>query len=96
MKFFLSWSVYGLFRVIFLKYAYIFYFYGSIRKIHFFFIRIQVINIEKIKENIVINNCVEIHEYHDIKVSNELGFFCNKCKDGVIGFHPINDGENNF
>ena len=55
-----------------------------------------IINIEKIKENIVINNCVEIHEYHDIKVSNELGFFCNKCKDGVIGFHPINDGENNF
>ena len=48
-----------------------------------------IINIEKIKEKIIINNCIEIHEYHDIKVSNELGFFCNKCKDGVMGFHPI-------
>ena len=45
-----------------------------------------IIDIEKIKHKIIFDNCVTIHEYYDIKTANELGFFCNNCKDGIMGF----------
>jgi hypothetical protein len=49
-----------------------------------------ILNIDKLKEKFNLNNCVEIHEYNDIKVANELGFYCNNCKDAVIGFSQNN------
>jgi hypothetical protein len=45
-----------------------------------------IIDIEKIKEKIKFNDCVTIHEYYEMKMSNELGFYCNKCKDGIMGY----------
>jgi hypothetical protein len=39
-----------------------------------------VLNVKKLKEKFSFNNCVIIREYNDIKVANELGFFCNRSK----------------
>jgi hypothetical protein len=49
-----------------------------------------ILNVNKLRKKFKLNNCVEIHEYDDIKVANELGFFCNNCKDGIMGFNLNN------
>ena len=54
-----------------------------------------IMNIKKLKEKFIFDNCITIHEYFDIKSANELGFFCNKCKDGIMGFIPNNELSKN-
>ena len=54
-----------------------------------------IIDIKKLKEKFILNNCVTIHEYNDSKVANELGFICNNCKDGIMGFSPNNEHSKN-
>jgi hypothetical protein len=49
-----------------------------------------VFNIDRLKKKFNLSNCVIIHEYNDIKIANELGFYCNSCKDAIIGFSPSN------
>jgi hypothetical protein len=50
-----------------------------------------IFNINRLKEKFNLNNCVTIHEYNDIKIANELGFYCNNCKDAIIGFNQNNE-----
>ena len=54
-----------------------------------------IIDIEKIKKKFPFNNCIKIHEFNDIKTANELGFFCDDCKDGIMGFNPNNKQTEN-
>jgi hypothetical protein len=46
-----------------------------------------VLDIDSLKTKLQLDDCVEIHDYIDIKVANELGFYCTKCKDGIMGFN---------
>jgi hypothetical protein len=46
-----------------------------------------ILNVNTLKEKFNLDGCIKIHEYNDIKVANELGFYCNSCKDAVIGFN---------
>jgi hypothetical protein len=50
-----------------------------------------IINIDKIKQKMGFDDCVKIHEYNDFRIANELGFYCNICKDGIMGFSPNNE-----
>ena len=49
-----------------------------------------IMEIEKLQKNFAFDNCISIHECNDIKIANELGFYCNKCKDSIIGLNPNN------
>jgi hypothetical protein len=51
----------------------------------------RIIDIDKIKEKIKPDKCVTVHKYYDIKIANELGFFCSNCNDAIIGFLSINE-----
>jgi hypothetical protein len=42
----------------------------------------------EIRHKLHLDACVEVHDYFDIKAGAELGLFCNKCLDGVMGMHP--------
>jgi hypothetical protein len=54
-----------------------------------------ILNIDKLREKFNLDKCVEIHEYNEIKTANELGFYCSKCKDAVMGFSQNNNETNN-
>ena len=47
-----------------------------------------VLNTEKLKIKLALDNCIETHDYIDIKIANELGLICTICKDGIIGLNP--------
>lgn len=49
-----------------------------------------VLDIETLKKEFRLDNCIETHDYVDIKVANELGLFCTICKDGIMGLNPKN------
>jgi hypothetical protein len=47
-----------------------------------------VFSLDKIKNRLNFPDCVVIHVNDDIKSGKEAGFYCELCKDGVIGIHP--------
>ena len=42
----------------------------------------------EIRHKLHLAACVEVHRYADIKGGFELGLFCSRCLDGVMGLHP--------
>jgi hypothetical protein len=54
-----------------------------------------VLSVNKLKEKFNFDNCVKVHEYNDVKIANELGFYCDVCKDGIMGFNPNNENTVN-
>jgi hypothetical protein len=50
-----------------------------------------ILNIEKLRRKFSFADCVKTHEYYDMKTANESGFYCNTCKDGIMGFASINE-----
>ena len=53
-----------------------------------------ILDIDSLKERFKFDDCVQVHEYDDIKAGNELGFVCTKCNDGIIGHRLVNDNKN--
>jgi hypothetical protein len=52
-----------------------------------------IIDIEKIKGEIIMDNCITIHEYNDIKIANELGFFVMIVKMALWDLVPIMNNQ---
>lgn len=47
-----------------------------------------VLSLEKIRQRYNFPDFVKIHVNDDNKSGMEAGFYCEKCKDGVMGLHP--------
>ena len=47
-----------------------------------------VLDLDKIKQRYNFSDFVTIHINDDQRSGMEAGFYCELCKDGVIGVHP--------
>lgn len=54
-----------------------------------------ILDTEKLKTKLGLDNCIITHEFLDIKVANELGLVCEKCKDGIMGYNPKSQSTKN-
>jgi len=54
-----------------------------------------VLNIESLQKKVLLDDCVTVHDYNDIKAGAELGFFCNQCEDAIMGIHPATSSAAN-
>jgi hypothetical protein len=45
-------------------------------------------NPAELKAKLKLDECVQVHDYFDIKAGSERGLVCDTCKDGVMGIHP--------
>ncbi len=48
-----------------------------------------VLSLEKIKRRYDFSDFVMVHINDDNKSGMEAGFYCDKCKDAVMGLHPL-------
>ena len=44
-----------------------------------------VLDIDELKSRFKFPDCVEVHENLDERSGTERGFYCDKCKDAVMG-----------
>lgn len=51
-----------------------------------------VLDVEKIKSRYNFTPCVTISRNDDQRSGRELGFYCEQCRDAVMGLHP-EDGK---
>ena len=47
-----------------------------------------VLVLDKIRNRYIFPEFIESHVNNDDKSGMEAGFYCDRCKDGVIGIHP--------
>ena len=48
-----------------------------------------VLDLDKIKKRFNFPDFVKIHKNLDNKSGMESGFYCELCKDGIMGIHPF-------
>ena len=47
-----------------------------------------VLERHSIRKRLVLDECVSDSEYLGTHMGEEYGFYCEQCKDGVMGHHP--------
>ena len=47
-----------------------------------------VLSIEKLRRRLDLPDSVKIHINDNNKSGTEAGFYCELCKDGIMGIHP--------
>jgi hypothetical protein len=47
-----------------------------------------VLDRESIRKRLALAECVKDDEYLGTHMGTEYGFYCEQCKDGVMGYHP--------
>ncbi len=45
-------------------------------------------DLEAVRDRIALAPCVRDHEHLGTHDGSEAGFFCEQCKDGIMGVHP--------
>ncbi len=48
-----------------------------------------VLAVDELRQRYSFPDFIETHINDDAKSGMESGFYCSRCKDGVIGIHPI-------
>jgi hypothetical protein len=47
-----------------------------------------VLDRESIRKRLTLAECVKDDDYLGTHMGSEYGFYCELCKDGVMGYHP--------
>jgi hypothetical protein len=53
-----------------------------------------VLDRESIRKRLRLADCVKDDDYLGTHMGEEYGFYCEECKDGVMGRHPRGLGSN--
>ena len=52
-----------------------------------------VLDRESIRKRLTLAECVVDDEYLGTHMGEEYGFYCERCKDGIMGHHPRGHGS---
>ena len=47
-----------------------------------------ILDLASLRQRLRLSDFIEDHEHRGTHDGSELGFFCSRCQDGIMGIHP--------